>query len=409
MPTRLKTLHPYPAMIADSLAEQIAERFVSSGMKVLDPFCGTGRTLFAAADRGAYCTGIDVNPLAVLLSKTKSKSYKLSEILRLLYDVENINPSNNNIKFDLERNRKVVWFSEESKKDLSNLILLINSRKRSESIKLIAASVLSATVREVSYCRNDRWKLHRISYDKRINHKPSAINVFTRRLKTFAEEIQKSSIHTSNLCFLLGDSRNLISILESKKICEPFDLIITSPPYGDSQTTVQYGGMSSICLGVISYIDGLNYLYSQGKEIDSNCLGGRNSLNKEFIDSIHDRYFQYWRGSKNNKGLYCVYQFLQDLEIVCNQINKILCKGGYAIFVVARRRVGTWRLYLDKFIEDVFNNLSMVTEQKECRKIAKKLLPLRINRHAGSNNNKIFNNGKVPTMSEEFILTFRKQ
>ena len=80
MVTRLSSIHPYPAMIADPLAEQLANEFVSTGMRVLDPFCGTGRTLLAAAARGADCIGFDVNPHAVLLVKAKSASYQLNEI-----------------------------------------------------------------------------------------------------------------------------------------------------------------------------------------------------------------------------------------------------------------------------------------------------------------------------------------
>ena len=65
--TTLSSLHPYPAMIADDLAEILARRYISRHDFVVDPFCGTGRTLFAAAEIGAECLGLDVNPLAVLL------------------------------------------------------------------------------------------------------------------------------------------------------------------------------------------------------------------------------------------------------------------------------------------------------------------------------------------------------
>ena len=69
--TQLSRIHPYPAMIADDLAVCIASKYVHRGSLVLDPFCGTARTLYAAASAGGDCFGIDVNPLAVLIAQAK--------------------------------------------------------------------------------------------------------------------------------------------------------------------------------------------------------------------------------------------------------------------------------------------------------------------------------------------------
>src|SRR5687768_12034639 len=70
--TRLSRWHPYPAMIADDLATELASLHVRQGSRVLDPFCGSGRLLMAAAAKGASCFGYDVNPLARLLTEAKA-------------------------------------------------------------------------------------------------------------------------------------------------------------------------------------------------------------------------------------------------------------------------------------------------------------------------------------------------
>src|SRR6266540_1186769 len=82
--TRLSQIHPYPAMIADRVAIELAERFVTVGDRVLDPFCGTGRTVIAAAARGAECVGVDVNPLAVLLVRAKVSKPRPEELEGIL-------------------------------------------------------------------------------------------------------------------------------------------------------------------------------------------------------------------------------------------------------------------------------------------------------------------------------------
>src|SRR5882672_1964009 len=83
--TRLNRIHPYPAMIADDFALCTAMRYVREGSVVLDPFCGTGRTLYAAASFGADCFGIDINPLAVMIARAKSvKAFPVMPDLALL-------------------------------------------------------------------------------------------------------------------------------------------------------------------------------------------------------------------------------------------------------------------------------------------------------------------------------------
>jgi site-specific DNA-methyltransferase (cytosine-N4-specific) len=50
-----------------------------------------------------------------------------------------------------------------------------------------------------------------------------------------------------------------------------FDHVLTSPPYGDSNTTVQYGAASGICLDVVTRISGLEAFFVAGSRIDSAC------------------------------------------------------------------------------------------------------------------------------------------
>src|SRR5213594_3721282 len=83
--TRLSRLHPYPGMIADDLALRLCRKYVKRGYRVLDPFCGTGRTLLAAAEHGGIGVGIDTNPLATLLVSAKAGPANIG-VLKKLHD-----------------------------------------------------------------------------------------------------------------------------------------------------------------------------------------------------------------------------------------------------------------------------------------------------------------------------------
>lgn len=65
-------VHPYPAKFIPQLPrELIASLYPKDGTAVLDPFCGSGTTLVEAALAGAPAVGVDLHPLACLISKVK--------------------------------------------------------------------------------------------------------------------------------------------------------------------------------------------------------------------------------------------------------------------------------------------------------------------------------------------------
>lgn len=71
--------HAYPAMMIPQVAGRLLDLYASQDAVVLDPFCGSGSVLVESLIRNFKSYGIDINPLARLLSKVKTTSidYKL--------------------------------------------------------------------------------------------------------------------------------------------------------------------------------------------------------------------------------------------------------------------------------------------------------------------------------------------
>jgi site-specific DNA-methyltransferase (cytosine-N4-specific) len=278
--TYLKALHPYPAMIADDLAASLAERFIDVGSLVLDPFCGTGRTLFAAAERGGKCIGVDVNPLAVLIANAKAGGANIEVIDYLLAGLSRDGCRGVAARVDLEPGRRVSWFNEDARRELSQIIGWINRQKLARPELFLIATLLSATVRDVSLCRKKQWKLHRMNEVKRRAYHRSAWRIFQRKLTSVAKELRNARQPAGRVEAVQGDARHLPSILPLAWR-ERVDVVFTSPPYGDSRTTVGYGGVSGICLGVVRNIQGLENIFMTGGEIDRRCLGGDSLASRE--------------------------------------------------------------------------------------------------------------------------------
>lgn len=65
-------IHPYPAKFIPQIPRSlILDLHPGDGTAVLDPFCGSGTTLVEAALAGIPAIGIDLHPLACLISKVK--------------------------------------------------------------------------------------------------------------------------------------------------------------------------------------------------------------------------------------------------------------------------------------------------------------------------------------------------
>ncbi len=70
----IEGLHPYPAKFISELPRALLEILpVPPGTAVFDPFCGSGTTLVECQRGGIPSVGVDLNPIACLISRVKTK------------------------------------------------------------------------------------------------------------------------------------------------------------------------------------------------------------------------------------------------------------------------------------------------------------------------------------------------
>jgi site-specific DNA-methyltransferase (cytosine-N4-specific) len=159
--THLSRLHPYPAMVADELALDLASEYIPTGGSILDPFCGSGR-LLAAANCASVRVGVDSNPLAWLLTRAKLSPARTKVIGEILGDFSRVRKVRPTRHLKTSVHGTVDWFAPDIVRDLERVIAWLNGLRLAESELFLAASALSATVREVSFARQNGWKLHRL-------------------------------------------------------------------------------------------------------------------------------------------------------------------------------------------------------------------------------------------------------
>ena len=75
-------IHWYPAKMFYKIPAEILASLTAETLTVLDPFCGSGTVLLEAALRGHSAIGIDVNPLARLISRVKTTRLDVASLSR---------------------------------------------------------------------------------------------------------------------------------------------------------------------------------------------------------------------------------------------------------------------------------------------------------------------------------------
>ncbi|PKN31804.1 MAG: hypothetical protein CVU63_22025, partial [Deltaproteobacteria bacterium HGW-Deltaproteobacteria-20] len=76
--------HAYPARMHPTLARRAIELMSPMGGTVLDPFCGSGTVLVESRLAARQSWGVDLNPLAVLLARLKSRGATPQELQFIL-------------------------------------------------------------------------------------------------------------------------------------------------------------------------------------------------------------------------------------------------------------------------------------------------------------------------------------
>jgi adenine-specific DNA methylase len=390
-------LHKYPGRMPPQIPRRIIQ-FFPRASHILDPFCGSGTTLVEAILAGKDATGIDINPLAVLISKVKTtpippRELKLAEkevlreVKRRVYEVR-VKRERYIPPFSPEEANLHYWFNENAIDELSAISTYLLRdfpiEKYGYAILHFFQLCLSNTVKKVSYQRSDEFKLYRM--DDWKNHKVDVLH-------TFMDSVHCTKIRTRRLYHLIR-KRGRINILRAdftklQTKMEPADMVITSPPYGDSQTTVAYGQFSRYPLLWLGYAKEDVYT------IDKISMGGDNKAISNLFPSYMLNKVLTKIEEGNSQRAKVVKSYFYDLLVTLKKIYDILNSDSPCCFVIGNRTVQNIsipsHLVLIEFGEQIGFKHLMTIE----RKISSKVLPK--------------NNERVKTINRERIVILYKE
>lgn len=353
----LHRLFMYPAMMVPATQSAILRAITEvlpKNSTAIDPFMGSGTSLLSCMEFGLNVYGQDINPFAVLLSQAKTVLYDTQALENSLNRIINHILGDNSDIVDINYYNLDKWFKKEIQVSLSKIRRAIISEKDGNCRKFFWV-IMSETIRIGSNDRTSTFKLHRRSEEEIGRRNIDVIKEFINLAKRGIDDLRLYRIKLADDGHLQAGRYAGESIItwgntqETIQTELQFDLLVSSPPYGDNLTTVTYGQTSFLPLLWIDSNDiecPYDYIKTTS-EIDRNSLGGKikKQLVKEQVDFLSKRssvfsnfYFSLPENerSKYNKTV----GFMSDFDKCLDAIIRVMKPNAYYIWTIGNRFVG---------------------------------------------------------------------
>ena len=393
--TGIHKISAYPATMVPDMQNELIKLIKSedkSVQNILDPFHGSGVTLVEGMKNDLTPIGIDINPLANLITLVKlqgvsKNQIKLSNnrIIKLLrkesfefeiHDFYNINK----------------WYREDFIETFSKIRAAIQ-KERYKNIRQYYWVCLINILKKYSNTRSSTFKLH-VKTQEDIDSMSNDI------IEDFIKNIEKSYVFLPS--FVQYNKKSLY-IGKAEEILSEFadgtvDLICTSPPYGDNSTTVTYGQYSMLPLYWIDKSDLEKFdkeLIANYSSIDSNSLGGNQRVRSNFQSSVLNDFLSRIDAKKQNK----VKNFVLDYLNVMTELVRVLKVGKYIVLTLGDRRVDNRVVPLSTITTEYLESNGFILEKAITRNIPKKRMPRKVSKVGG---------GSVESMNQEHVLILKK-
>ena len=384
--THFPNLHKYPATMLPQIGIELFKELKLHRHRLLDPYCGTGSSaLVGILSHFSEFHGFDINPLAVLIAKSRYKKLNKAKLLEyrkniecaIYYEEEEVPPPViTNIDF---------WFSKRAIKDLAVIRKAIREEIDNTIYQPLFWLAFSETVRFVSYTRNSEFKLYRMPKEKLLSFNPDVFDFYFKSLDKILQT------YISAYLPLLKQQKFYFYNKAFKYKKTKYSAVLTSPPYGDSRTTVAYGQFSALSNEWIGF--------SQARKIDSKLMGGQKATTLYSGGVLSSSIVKI--SKVDFKRALEVSSFYMDLEKSIKEVAKAILPNGFSVYVVGNRTVKNVTLPTDQFIAEQFERHSFRHILTYRRNISSKIMP-------SQNSPTNIAGKKAPTMLSEYIIVCQK-
>ncbi|MBI5236735.1 MAG: DNA methyltransferase [Deltaproteobacteria bacterium] len=392
--------HDYPARMIPQVAGKILDLFGGDAKFLFDPYLGTGTSLVEGMVRGINVAGTDLNPLARLIAGAKTSTPDLRLIDKHIGKfgkfVFDYTPSPLAVPPTIQGvTRLEFWFKKSVVEKLYRLREFLQSIE-DDSARLFFQVAFSETVRESSNTRNDEFKLYRYSAEKLAAFNPDVFRIMSQKLQRNRTGLGKYlAIIKNSKHAPVSNIYSFNTVTGIPQDCIPpagVDIVVTSPPYGDSHTTVAYGQYSRLSAAWLEL--------KEPDKIDRKLMGGFASKKFSCFTSKALNFAIEQIGAVDKKRALEVSAFYVDLYASIANVALTIKPKGYACYVVGNRKVKGVVLPTDVAVKDFFEGCGFEHVNTFTRVIPNKRMPLK---NSPTNAPGVIDS----TMTNEYIVIMR--
>jgi len=388
--------HRYPAKFVPQIVKRLIETYTKKGDKVADVFAGCGTTLVEAKLHGRKSVGVDINPVAQLITNAKisainpielgkSKSQLIEKIIFF---------SANQTYLAIHNERIDYWFREEEKNKIAFLYSLILEIEK-EKVRNFYLCALSNILKNCSRWLQSSTK-PQVDPDKKISDPFNSFKIQIAKMEKknfeFYNELKKNKIANTSCEIKLADARNTRIHKES------INAIITSPPY---VTSYEYADIHQLTGYWYNYISDIipfrrkfiGTFYSNSKDTKT-----ASNIAKEIVAELSKIDIKSGREVAN---------YFNDMFCVAKEMTRILKPNGVVCLVIGNTSMKEVKIKSAEAFAEMLAMNGLKIKDVIKRKIPHKLIPTIRDKQTGRFTTLDSSNSQL-VYPEEFIIIAKK-
>lgn len=390
--------HRYPAKFLPNIVKKLIEDLTNQEDVIADLFAGCGTTLVEAKVHGRKSIGVDINPVAQLITNAKINPIDpniLAEYSQKLID--SLDSYDEAEYQSIESHKRIdYWFFPEHKSKIaflySQILMLTTNENQLRDFYLCA---LSNILKNCS-----KWL--QSSTKPQVDPKKSPVDPFKafkfqvnsmkKKNDQFFYELSDKDLLETECDILIEDART--TSIKSESV----SAIITSPPY---VTSYEYADIHQLTAYWYEYISDLSMFRK-------NFIGTFYSLNQETVTSsfIGQDIINQLK-EKDARTAKEVANYFNDMTEVGREMNRILKPGGHACLVIGNTTLKDVKIKSAEVFAEILQMLDFKLVDVIKRSIPVKLIPTIRDKKSGRFT-KLTNKNSKLVYPEEYIIIARK-
>lgn len=388
--------HRYPAKFIPQIVSRLAEKYTKEGDLIVDPFGGCGTTLVESKVMRRPSVGVDINPVAVLITKAKITPIDPQKIEKAFAILQTkLNTYNKDTKIKATEHERIdYWFKPEEKRKLAFIFSEI-SKLKDQDVRDFFFCGFSNILKNCSI-----WLQKSNKPTRDPNKKPSdPIQTFYKQIKMMMRgnarfyELSKEKKHLEIPSQVYCTDARTIPVKDNA-----VSLIVTSPPY---VTSYEYADLHQLTALWLEYTKDLSDF--RKRFIGTSYHNKKDLvLNSKLAEEIRNELLK-----KDKKTAEEVSTYFSEMNQVFTEMKRMLKRGGKTCIVIGNTSLkGVEILNAEVFAEQL-QNLGLKIADIIKREIPSKNLPSVRDEKTGKFA-RISDKNKVSAYPTEYILIMEK-